>query len=91
MRWVLTKSETPGAGTFRGGIHLHAVHRYKELSSSVNSVTQEGDTPLAGHRNPLVQHGQGGPRAPPKVNHVPDARVGPKDKGERVRLVFASR
>lgn len=87
---MLTKSETPGAGTFEGGIQLHAVHRYKELSSSVNSVTQEGDTPLAGHRSPLVHRGQGGPRAPPKVNLVPDARIGPKDKGERERQVFAS-
>ena len=88
---MLTKSETPGAGTFRGGIHLHAVHRYKELSSSVNSVTQEGDTPLAGHRSPRVQHGQGGPTAPPKVNLVPNAGVGPEDKEERDRQVFASR
>lgn len=87
---MLTKSETPGAGTFEGGIQLHAVHRYKELSSSVNSVTQEGDTPLAGHRSPQVQHGQGGPRAPPKVNLVPGARIGPKDKGERGRQGFAS-
>lgn len=87
---MLTKSETPGAGTFGGGIHLHAVHRYKELSSSVNSVTQERDTPLAGHRNPRVHHGQGGPTAPPTVNLVPDAREGPEDKGERDRQVFAS-